>query len=228
MRPKSRADASPTLVTVIKVLLPTQGQNTSICFDVEAQTNRIPRNPVLTLLYDPATGISITGEMLQGQHLHTIGVRHKDGCYMKANTTAIVVTQEEIESVFSWADLGMSHRCDGITLNLHDEVLLVEMGKVHLRILRHKDGQSNFLWTAISLQAPIPGAKGLLGNSPISYVLKETTSTISAKLEILGKEVMGRRVSAVDYSIHSKPTVDCWLVPFSSVVPGSLQDVLSS
>ncbi|KAJ8370871.1 hypothetical protein SKAU_G00108990 [Synaphobranchus kaupii] len=142
---------------LLKVLLPAQGQNTSICFKVNVHKDVIPKEPVFKLLHDPATGVSINGEAVQRGSFLKIGV-HKDECHIKANTTGIM-------------------KCKHLS------------------------------------QEP----KGLLGRSPVSYVIKETSPLV--KLEILGKVVLATRVSAVDYSTHVKPTVDCWLVPFSSVVP---------
>ncbi|KAJ8394780.1 hypothetical protein AAFF_G00041350 [Aldrovandia affinis] len=192
----------PSMSRLLKILLPTQGQNTSVCFLAV-----VPR--VFKLLHDPATGLSVDAEISQGAHFLKIEVRYKDGCHIGANTTGILVTQEGNEKFLPWTAYATSHHCDGITITLQNETLEVSAGNIHLDILWHQNGQNSFLWPAIRQQAPIPNAKGLLGLSPVSYVFKETTPV--AKLEILGKEVLATRVSTVDYSTHAKPTVDCWL-----------------
>ncbi|KAJ8370869.1 hypothetical protein SKAU_G00108970 [Synaphobranchus kaupii] len=208
---------------LLKVLLPAQGQNTSICFNVDVDKDMIPKEPVFKLLHDPATGVSINGEAVQRGSFLKLEV-HKDECHIKANTTGIMVTQKGKETFMLWTDNATSHHCDGITIALQNEVLGIAVGNISVNILLHKTSNDSFLWLDIRLQTPIPGAKGLLGQSPVSYVIKETSPLV--KLEILGKEVLATRVSAVDYSTHVKTTVDCWLVPFSSVVPESVLEIL--
>ncbi|KAJ8265174.1 hypothetical protein COCON_G00142730 [Conger conger] len=211
-------------IAFLKVLLPAQGQNTSICFNVEAPRGLIPKEAVFKLLHDPATGVSINGEMLKRGHFLKIGVRYKDKCQIKANTTGIMVTDEGKEQLIFWTDTPTSHHCDGISMTMQNKVLDVSVGNISVNILLHEKDKKSFLWADIRQQDPIPKAKGLLGRSPVSYVLKETSPLV--KLEILGKEVLATRDSAVDFRTHVKPTVDCWLVPFSSLVPESLLKIL--
>ncbi|XP_064154402.1 inter-alpha-trypsin inhibitor heavy chain H4-like isoform X2 [Anguilla rostrata] len=219
--------AEPVQTSVLlKVLLPAQDQNTSICFNIEVHKDVLPKDPVFKLLHDPATGISINGEMLKRGHFRKIGVNYKDECHIKADTTGIMVTKEGKENFIFWTDTATSHHCDGVTISLQNEVLNVSVGDISVNILLHKNGRNRFLWPDVRRQAPIPGAKGLLGQSPVSYVLKEASPLV--RLEMLGKEVQGTRDTTVDYRTHVKPTVDCWLVPFSAVVPEPLSEILGS
>ncbi|KAG5830119.1 hypothetical protein ANANG_G00317080, partial [Anguilla anguilla] len=180
--------AEPVQTSVLlKVLLPAQDQNTSICFNIEVHKDVLPKDPVFKLLHDPATGISINGEMLKRGHFRKIGVNYKDECHIKADTTGIMVTKEGKENFIFWTDTATSHHCDGVTISLQNEVLNVAVGDISVNILLHKNGRNRFLWPDVRRQAPIPGAKGLLGQSPVSYVLKEASPLV--RLEMLGKEV---------------------------------------
>ncbi|XP_036389131.1 inter-alpha-trypsin inhibitor heavy chain H4-like isoform X2 [Megalops cyprinoides] len=214
---------------LLKVLMPAQGQNTPLCFQIEAPQNfvdTLPKKLVLKVLSDPISGVSINAEMLKGEDFLRVAIHYKDECHIEANSTGIKVTQEGKERFISWTSYAATEHCNGITLALQKEVLEVAAGNMRVDILRHKKSQDSFLWPAIRHQAPIANATGIMGQAPVSYHLKETTPV--AKLKILGKEVLGTRDSMVDYSTHTKPTVYCWLVPFSSVVLESLQSVIVS
>ncbi|KAG7472248.1 hypothetical protein MATL_G00106870 [Megalops atlanticus] len=210
---------------LLKVLMPAQGQNIPLCFQIEAPQN-FAKKLTLKVLSDPISGVSINAEMLKGEDFLRVAVHYKDECHIEANSTGIKVTQEGKERFISWTAYATTESCNGMTLALQREVLEVAAGNMRVDILRHKKSQDSFLWPAIRQQAPIANATGIMGQAPVSYILKETTPV--AKLEILGKEVLGTRDSVVDYSTHTKPTVYCWLVPFSSVVLESLQSLIVS
>lgn len=91
-------------------------------------------------------------------------------------------------------------------------------------ILIHRKNNKKFLWPVLRLQPSDTAITGILALKPEVY--EEVQQTPSTKLRINNQEIDVTRSNAVDYSIGSSPTADCWLMAAESALQRPLDEFI--
>ncbi|XP_048877653.1 inter-alpha-trypsin inhibitor heavy chain H3-like [Brienomyrus brachyistius] len=207
-------------VVDLRILQPTAGHSNRLCFDVQ-----VSQKQNYKLLDDQTADLLVVGQVNSEakKGFRQISIRSKAWGSITVDTTKIVLIQGQKNEDFSWTPFSFSDASNGLSLNMHDEVLTVEVGETKMDILLHRDGQNSFLWPAVKKRPPSSTATGIIGQFLVSYEEKQVIPT--GILEIQDKEVPASRETAVNYNDPSKPRVDCWLVPYQSVLGVNLSEL---
>ncbi|KAI3370062.1 hypothetical protein L3Q82_024851 [Scortum barcoo] len=91
-------------------------------------------------------------------------------------------------------------------------------------ILIHEQGGRKFFWPVLRQRPSDTNVTGILALKPAVY--EEVQQTPSTKLKIKNQETDVTRSSAIDYSVVSPPTMDCWLIPAESALERRLDDFI--
>ncbi|XP_072571254.1 inter-alpha-trypsin inhibitor heavy chain H4 [Paramormyrops kingsleyae] len=207
-------------VVDLRILQPTAGHSNQLCFDVQ-----VSQKQNYKLLDDQTTDLLVVGQVNSEakKGFQQISIRSKAWGSVTVDTTKIVLIQGQKNEDFSWTPFSFSNALNGLSLNMQDGVLTVEVGETRMDILLHSDGQNSFLWPAVKKRPPGSTAMGILGQFLVSYEEKQVIPT--GILEIQDKEVPASRETAVNYNDPNKPRVDCWLVPYQSVLGVNLSEL---
>ncbi|XP_030277140.1 inter-alpha-trypsin inhibitor heavy chain H3 isoform X2 [Sparus aurata] len=197
-----------------RFLIKPENQSLPLCFDVTGNTR-------LKLLHHPNRELSVNGRLdstLRGG-FKKIVIHSKTDQHIEIETTAITVREGQTETRHTGQDL---ITVGSVTVIKRDKEIDVAAGDTRLLILIHNRGQKEFLWPVLRQLPSDPSATGILALKPAVY--EEVQQTPSTKLQINNQEIDVTRSTAVDYSIESTPTLDCWLMSAESALQGSLGD----
>ncbi|XP_059185253.1 inter-alpha-trypsin inhibitor heavy chain H3-like [Centropristis striata] len=199
-----------------RFLLKSENLSLPLCFDVTGDVR-------LKLLHHPTRELSVNGELdsVMNGGFKKIVIHLNTDLHVEVDTNEIIVrdgqtlTRHSGQDVFTAGSLSVIKR---------DKEIDVAVGDTRVVILIHvKDGEK-FLWPVLRQQPLEDNVTGILALKPAVY--EELQQTPSIKLKIKDQEVDVTRANAVDYSIVSPPTLDCWLMPAESVLQRRLDDFI--
>nr|XP_046239625.1 inter-alpha-trypsin inhibitor heavy chain H3-like isoform X3 [Scatophagus argus] len=216
--------AFPTIVTATnapllhRFLLKTENLSLPLCFDVVGEVR-------LKLLHHPSRELSVNGELDSVTHggFKRIVAHLKTDLHVEVDPKGITVRDGQTETQHTGQDL---ITVESMTLIKRDKEIDVLVGDTRMVILIHEKGGEEFLWPVLRQQPLNASVTGILAVKPT--VDKEVQQTPSTKLRLNNQEVIVTRSDAVDYSIVSHPTLDCWLMSAESALQKPLDNFIVS
>ncbi|XP_059185029.1 inter-alpha-trypsin inhibitor heavy chain H3-like [Centropristis striata] len=216
VRPTFVPDRATKAPVSHRFLLKSENLSLPLCFDVTGDVR-------LKLLHHPTRELSVNGELdsVMNGGFKKIVIHLNTDLHVEVDTNKIIVrdgqtlTRHRGQDVFTAGSLSVIRR---------DEEIDVAVGDTRVVILLHvKDGEK-LLWPVLRQQPLEDNVTGILALKPAVY--EELQQTPSIKLKIKDQEVDVTRADAVDYSIVSPPTLDCWLMSAGSVLQRRLEDFM--
>ncbi|XP_059185661.1 inter-alpha-trypsin inhibitor heavy chain H3-like isoform X2 [Centropristis striata] len=216
VRPTFVPDRATKAPVSHRFLLKSENLSLPLCFDVTGDVR-------LKLLHHPTRELSVNGELdsVVNGGFKKIFIHLNTDLHVEVDTNKIIVrdgqtlTRHRGQDVFTAGSLSVIRR---------DEEIDVAVGDTRVVILLHvKDGEK-LLWPVLRQQPLEDNVTGILALKPAVY--EELQQTPSIKLKIKDQEVDVTRADAVDYSIVSPPTLDCWLMSAGSVLQRRLEDFM--
>ncbi|XP_074492226.1 inter-alpha-trypsin inhibitor heavy chain H3-like isoform X3 [Sebastes fasciatus] len=214
----------PTLVLDIsthaplshRFLLKTENLSLPLCFDVTGDVR-------LKLLHHPNRELSVNGELDSVSYggFKRIVIHFKTDLYVEVDTNEITVREGQTLTRHTGQDLITA---GSLTVIRRDKEVDVAAGDTRMVFLIHEKDGVKFLWPVLRQQPSDNNATGILAVKPAVY--EEVQQTPSTKLKIEDQEVDVTRANAVDYSIVSNPTLDCWLMSAESALQRRLDDFI--
>ncbi|XP_051528540.1 inter-alpha-trypsin inhibitor heavy chain H3-like isoform X2 [Myxocyprinus asiaticus] len=199
-----------------RFLLPAVGQPKPLCYDV-------PLPHKIKLLEDSALEFSMNGESKTSTHgFCQIAFHYQKNHHLIIDTTSIRYSDDQNNVEFLWDQEPTQHNIEGVYLILRNNEIDVTMGNFRVVILLHKKDGNVFLWPDIRQQPKDVGLSGILGKGNISY--EEIQGPPLPILKIMDQEVRPSWDRVTDYRFPSTPVVRCWLVPFQTVMEGSISN----
>ncbi|XP_037626280.1 inter-alpha-trypsin inhibitor heavy chain H3-like [Sebastes umbrosus] len=199
-----------------RFLLKTENLSLPLCFDVTGDVR-------LKLLHHPNRELSVNGELDSVAYggFKRIVIHFKTDLYVEVDTNEITVREGQTLTRHTGQDLITA---GSLTVIRRDKEVDVAAGDTRMVFLIHEKDGVKFLWPVLRQQPSDNNATGILAVKPAVY--EEVQQTPSTKLKIKDQEVDVTRASAVDYSIVSNPTLDCWLMSAESALQRRLEDFI--
>ncbi|XP_037626259.1 inter-alpha-trypsin inhibitor heavy chain H3-like isoform X11 [Sebastes umbrosus] len=199
-----------------RFLLKTENLSLPLCFDVTGDVR-------LKLLHHPNRELSVNGELDSVAYggFKRIVIHFKTDLYVEVDTNEITVREGQTLTRHTGQDLITA---GSLTVIRRDKEVDVAAGDTRMVFLIHEKDGVKFLWPILRQQPSDNNATGILALKPAVY--EEVQQTPSTKLKIKDQEVDVTRASAVDYSIVSNPTLDCWLMSAESALQRRLEDFI--
>ncbi|XP_038553519.1 inter-alpha-trypsin inhibitor heavy chain H3-like isoform X2 [Micropterus salmoides] len=199
-----------------RFLLKTETQSLPLCFDVTGDVR-------LKLLHHPNRELSVNGELDSVVHggFKRIVIHFKTDLHVEVDTQRITVREGQAVTQHTGQDL---ITVGSLTVIMRDKEIDVAAGDTHMVILIHKRGDKEFIWPVLRQQPSDNNVSGILALKTAVY--EEMQQTPSTKLKIKDQEIDATRSIAVDYSIVSALTLDCWLMSAESALQRRLDDFI--
>ncbi|XP_033482341.1 inter-alpha-trypsin inhibitor heavy chain H3-like isoform X3 [Epinephelus lanceolatus] len=197
-----------------RFLIKTENMSLPLCFDVTGDVH-------LKLLHHPSTELSVNGELDSVAYggFKKIVIHFKADLQVEVDTNEITVREGQTVTRHT----GQDHITAGsLTVIRRDKEIDVTAGDTRIVILIHVKDGTKFLWPVLRQQPSDNNTEGILALKPAVY--EEVQQTPSTKLKIKDQETDVTRSNAVDYSIVSHPTLDCWLMSAESALQRRLDD----
>ncbi|XP_049894656.1 inter-alpha-trypsin inhibitor heavy chain H3-like [Epinephelus moara] len=197
-----------------RFLIKTENMSLPLCFDVTGDVR-------LKLLHHPSTELSVNGELDSVAYggFKKIVIHFKADLQVEVDTNEITVREGQTLTRHT----GQDHiTAASLTVIRRDKEIDVTAGDTRIVILIHVKDGTEFLWPVVRQQPSDNNTEGILALKPAVY--EEVQQTPSTKLKIKDQETDVTRSNAVDYSIVSHPTLDCWLMPAESALQRRLDD----
>ncbi|KAI3370061.1 hypothetical protein L3Q82_024850 [Scortum barcoo] len=227
-----------------KFLLKTENQSLPLCFDISGDVR-------LKLLHHPNRELSVNGELdsVANGGFRKIVIHLKTDQHIEVNVNGITVqggqvdhteqefkvgrdvsigsrgsTQVQTGAEESKRKLRPDAYFSSLTVIERDKEIDVADGDTRMVILIHEHGGRKFFWPVLRQRPSDTNLTGILALKPAVY--EEVQQTPSTKLKIKNQEIDVTRSSAIDYSVVSPPTMDCWLIPAESALERRLDDFI--
>uniref|UniRef100_A0A8C3G1A5 Inter-alpha-trypsin inhibitor heavy chain 3b, tandem duplicate 2 n=1 Tax=Cyclopterus lumpus TaxID=8103 RepID=A0A8C3G1A5_CYCLU len=188
-----------TLPRSHRFLLKTENLSLPLCFDVTGDVR-------LKLLRHPNRGLSVNGDLdsVQNGGFRRIVIHLKADLLVDIDTREITVREGQTLSI---PKLKRGAYLSSLTVIRRDKEIDVAAGDTRMVILIHEKDGNEFLWPILRQKPLDNNVSGILGGPTIfmSFFC---------------------RASAVDYSIVSSPTHDCWLMSAESALQRRLDDFI--
>ncbi|XP_037626122.1 inter-alpha-trypsin inhibitor heavy chain H3-like isoform X7 [Sebastes umbrosus] len=199
-----------------RFLLKTENLSLPLCFDVTGDVR-------LKLLHHPNRELSVNGELdsVSFGGFKRIVIHFKTELYVEVDTNEITVREGQTLTRHTGQDLITA---GSLTVIRRDKEVDVAAGDTRMVFLIHEKEGVKFLWPVLRQQPSDNNATGILAVKPAVY--EEVQQTPSTKLKIEDQEVDVTRANAVDYSIVSNLTLDCWLMSAESALQRRLEDFI--
>ncbi|XP_044029481.1 inter-alpha-trypsin inhibitor heavy chain H3-like isoform X11 [Siniperca chuatsi] len=199
-----------------RFLLKTENQSLPLCFDVAGDVR-------LKLLHHPNRELSVNGELdsvVYGGFKRII-IHFKTDQHVEVDTKGITVREGQTVTRHTGQDL---ITVGSVTVIRRDKEIDVAAGDTHMVILIHEQGDKEFIWPVLRQQPSDDTVTGILALKAAVY--EEVQQTPSTKIKLEDREIDVTRSDAVDYSIVSPPTLDCWLMSAESALQRRLEDFI--
>ncbi|XP_044029501.1 inter-alpha-trypsin inhibitor heavy chain H3-like isoform X2 [Siniperca chuatsi] len=199
-----------------RFLLKTENQSLPLCFDVAGDVR-------LKLLHHPNRELSVNGELdsvVYGGFKRII-IHFKTDQHVEVDTKGITVREGQTVTRHTGQDL---ITVGSVTVIRRDKEIDVAAGDTRMVILIHEQGDKEFIWPVLRQQPSDDTVTGILALKAAVY--EEVQQTPSTKLKLKDQEIDVTRSDAVDYSIVSPPTLDCWLMSAESALQRRLEDFI--
>ncbi|XP_074492209.1 inter-alpha-trypsin inhibitor heavy chain H3-like isoform X1 [Sebastes fasciatus] len=215
-RPSIVPDSATHAPLSHRFLLKTENLSLPLCFDVTGDVR-------LKLLHHPNRELSVNGELDSVSYggFKRIAIHFKTDLYVEVDTNEITVREGQTLTRHTGQDLITA---GSLTVIRRDKEVDVAAGDTRMVFLIHEKEGVKFLWPVLRQQPSDNNATGILALKPAVY--EEVQQTPSTKLKIEDQEVDVTRANAVDYSIVSNPTLDCWLMSAESALQRRLDDFI--
>ncbi|XP_031143353.1 inter-alpha-trypsin inhibitor heavy chain H3-like [Sander lucioperca] len=199
-----------------RFLLKTENLSLPLCFDVTGDVR-------LKLLHHPNRELSVNGELdtVMNGGFRRIVIHFKTDLYVEVDTNVITVREGQTLTRHTGQDLITA---GSLTVIRRDKEIDVGAGDTRMVIYIHEKDGVEFLWPVLRQQPLDNNVTGIIALKPAVY--EEVQQTPSTKLKIKDQEIDVTRANAVDYSIVSPPTLDCWLMSAESVLQRRLDDFI--
>ncbi|XP_031143356.1 inter-alpha-trypsin inhibitor heavy chain H3-like [Sander lucioperca] len=199
-----------------RFLLKTENLSLPLCFDVTGDVR-------LKLLHHPNRELSVNGELdtVTNGGFRRIVIHFKTDLYVEVDTNVITVREGQTLTRHTGQDLITA---GSLTVIRRDKEIDVAAGDTRMVIYIHEKDGVEFLWPVLRQQPLDNNVTGIIALKPAVY--EEVQQTPSTKLKIKDQEIDVVRANAVDYSIVSPPTLDCWLMSAESVLQRRLDDFI--
>ncbi|XP_049444216.1 inter-alpha-trypsin inhibitor heavy chain H3-like [Epinephelus fuscoguttatus] len=197
-----------------RFLIKPENMSLPLCFDVTGDTR-------LKLFHHPNKELSVNGELDSVVYggFKQIVIHFKADLQVEVDANEITVREGQTVTRHT----GQDHITAGsLTVIKRDKEIDVTAGDTRIVILIHVKDGTEFLWPVVRQQPSDNNTEGILALKPTVY--EEVQQTPSTKLKIKDQETDVTRSNAVDYSIVSHPTLDCWLMPAESALQRRLDD----
>ncbi|KAL7407133.1 hypothetical protein ABVT39_003724 [Epinephelus coioides] len=197
-----------------RFLIKPENMSLPLCFDVTGDTR-------LKLFHHPNKELSVNGELDSVVYggFKQIVIHFKADLQVEVDANEITVREGQTVTRHT----GQDHITAGsLTVIRRDKEIDVTAGDTRIVILIHVKDGTKFLWPVLRQQPSDNNTEGILALKPAVY--EEVQQTPSTKLKIKDQETDVTRSNAVDYSIVSHPTLDCWLMPAESALQRRLDD----
>ncbi|XP_035518594.1 inter-alpha-trypsin inhibitor heavy chain H3-like isoform X2 [Morone saxatilis] len=201
-----------------RFLLKTVNQSLPLCFDVSGDVG-------LKLFHHPNKELSVNGELDSVKHggFKRIVIHVKPDQHIEVDAAGITVRDGQRATSHTGQDL---LTIGSVTVIRRNKEIDVAVGDSRMVILvQEKDGQE-FLWPVLRQWPSNTSVTGILALKPAVY--EEVQQTPIRKLKINNQDIFVTRSTAVDYSIVSSPTLDCWLLSAESALQRPLEDFIVS
>ncbi|XP_051271918.1 inter-alpha-trypsin inhibitor heavy chain H3-like isoform X5 [Dicentrarchus labrax] len=201
-----------------RFLLKTVNQSLPLCFDVSGDVG-------LKLLHHPNREMSVNGELDSVAHggFKRIVIHVKPDQHIEVDTAGITVRDGQRVTSHTGQDLLTIGSVTVIRRNKEIDVAAEDSRMVIL--VQEKDGEE-FLWPVLRQRPSDTSVTGILALKPAVY--EEVQQTPITKLKINNQDISVTRSTAVDHSIVSSPTLDCWLLSAESALHRPLNDFIVS
>ncbi|XP_032370751.1 inter-alpha-trypsin inhibitor heavy chain H3 isoform X3 [Etheostoma spectabile] len=199
-----------------RFLLKTENLSLPLCFDVTGDVR-------LKLLHHPNRELSVNGELdtVMNGGFRRIVIHLKTDLHVEVDTNVITVREGQTTTHHTGQDLITA---GSLTVMRRDKEIDVAVGDIRMVIYIHEKDGVEFLWPVLRQQPLDNNVTGILALKPAVY--EEVQQTPSTKLKIKDQEIDVTRANAVDYSIVSSLTLDCWLMSAESVLQRRLDDFI--
>ncbi|XP_078104716.1 inter-alpha-trypsin inhibitor heavy chain H3-like isoform X2 [Sander vitreus] len=199
-----------------RFLLKTENLSLPLCFDVTGDVR-------LKLLHHPNRELSVNGELdtVMNGGFRRIVIHFKTDLYVEVDTNVITVREGQILTRHTGQDLITA---GSLTVIRRNKEIDVAAGDTRMVIYIHEKDGVEFFWPVLRQQPLDNNVSGIIALKPAVY--EEVQQTPSTKLKIKDQEIDVTRANAVDYSIASPPTLDCWLMSAESVLQRRLDDFI--
>ncbi|XP_056293786.1 inter-alpha-trypsin inhibitor heavy chain H3 isoform X2 [Pseudoliparis swirei] len=199
-----------------RFLLKTENMSLPLCFDVTGDVR-------LKLLRHPSRGLSVNGELdsVQNGGFSRIVIHVNPDLIVEVDAKEIHVREGQTLTIHPGQDIITA---GSLTVIRRDKEIDVAVGDTRMVILIHEKNGKQFLWPILRQKPLDTNVSGLLALKPAAY--EEVQHSPSTRLMIKDQEIDVARASAVDYSIVSSPTHDCWLMSAESALQTRLDDFI--
>ncbi|XP_068449823.1 inter-alpha-trypsin inhibitor heavy chain H3-like [Clinocottus analis] len=219
-------DKPPTIVTFSarpaplshRFLLKTENLSLPLCFDVTGEVH-------LRLLHHPNRELYVSGNLdsVENGGFRRIDIQLKADLFVEVETKEITVREGQTLTRHT------GHYPDVITAGSltvirRDKEIDIAAGDTRMVILIHEKDGEEFLWPVLRLKTLDNNVSGILALKPAAY--EEVQQSPSTRLKSKDQEIDVTRASAVDYTIVSSPTHDCWLMSAESALQRPLDDFI--
>ncbi|XP_066528822.1 inter-alpha-trypsin inhibitor heavy chain H3-like isoform X2 [Hoplias malabaricus] len=199
-------------VSSVRFLISSHLQPKPICYDLPAASK-------LHLLMDTSSDFSMNG-LLSHKGFQLIVFRFKNSKHtLTLSLEGVLYSSDQKSERFVWGQEVSQQESDSVTLILRKNEVDVSMGTMRIIVLRHQKNGETFLWPAVRQQPSTASLEGILGKNKLLY--EELPSSL---IKFADTEVKASWSTAVDYRLPSAPAVGCWLIPFQSILQGTLSD----
>ncbi|XP_038553521.1 inter-alpha-trypsin inhibitor heavy chain H3-like isoform X2 [Micropterus salmoides] len=209
-------ETATTVPLIHRFLLKTETRSLPLCFDVTGDVR-------LKLLHHPNRELSVNGELDSVAYggFKRIVIHFKADLHIEVDTQRITVREGQTMTQHTGQDLITA---GSLTVIRRDKEIDVAAGDTRMVILIHKRGDKEFIWPVLRQKPSDNNISGILALKPAVY--EEMHHTPSTKLKIKDQEIDVTRSNAVDYSIVSALTLDCWFMSAESALQRRLDDFI--
>ncbi|XP_062401355.1 inter-alpha-trypsin inhibitor heavy chain H3-like isoform X2 [Sardina pilchardus] len=200
--------------TPVRFLMAAEGQSLPLCFD-------IPAGHLVKLLQDPASGLSMNGEVAsdEGQGFKKVIIHVNADVHIECEPYEITLKMKGLDIVhFLWRQ--HTQKTSSMILSIRDDEVEVSSGSLHIVVFRHQKDGDRLLWPTVRQRPSNTVFEGIMGKQLVTYEEHQSTS----KLRIKDEEVSASKVSTQDFSVKTAPIVSCWLVEVKFALQGELAD----
>ncbi|KAM6947919.1 inter-alpha-trypsin inhibitor heavy chain H3 [Lycodopsis pacificus] len=216
MRPSIVSPIATDVPLSHRFLLKTENLSLPLCFDVTGDVR-------LKLLHHPNRELSVNGELdsVENGGFRRIVIHLKNDLHVEIDAKEITVREGQILT----RQLGPDPITAGsLTVIRRDKEIDVAAGDTRMIIVIHEQNGEEFLWPVLRQRPLDNNVSGILALKPAVY--EEVQQSPPTRLKIKDQEIDVTRASAVDYSIVSPPTHDCWLMSAESALQSHLDDFI--
>ncbi|RVE73215.1 hypothetical protein OJAV_G00047930 [Oryzias javanicus] len=209
------ATSSPEPVTH-RFWVKSDGPSRPLCFDV-------PGTVLLKLLYHPSRELYINGELdsVTNGGFKKIVIRVGSDQRIEVDTEGITVEHGQNVSRHVGPD---PIRSGSATIIRTDKEIDIEVEDIRLVIYIHQKDREDLLWPVLRQIPSDSNTDGLLALKPVVYEISQIIP--HTKVKINESEIQVTNADAIDYSLGSHRSMECFHAPADQILPRPLSHFL--